>query len=36
VSEVRAVAEQGETMPQKSTNFYPRLLTRLVFDVPGD
>ena len=36
VSEARAVAEQGETMPQKSTYFYPKLLTGLVFDVPGD
>jgi uncharacterized protein (DUF1015 family) len=36
VNEVRAVAEQGETMPQKSTYFYPKLLTGLVFDVLGD
>ena len=36
VSEVRAVAERGETMPQKSTYFYPKLLTGLVFDVLGE
>lgn len=28
--EVRAVAEQGEKMPQKSTDFYPKLLSGLV------
>ncbi len=32
VEEVRAVAERGETMPQKSTYFYPKPLTGLVFD----
>ena len=32
MAEVRAVAERGETMPQKSTYFYPKLLTGLVFD----
>jgi uncharacterized protein (DUF1015 family) len=32
VDEVRAVAERGETMPQKSTYFYPKPLTGLVFD----
>lgn len=32
VSEVRAIADLGETMPQKSTFFYPKLLTGLVFD----
>jgi len=36
VEEVRAVADNGETMPQKSTFFYPKLLTGLVFDVLGD
>jgi uncharacterized protein (DUF1015 family) len=36
ISDVRAVAERGETMPQKSTYFYPKLLTGLVFDVLGD
>ena len=36
VSEVRAVAERGETMPQKSTYFYPKLLTGLVFDALGE
>ncbi|NTU59452.1 MAG: DUF1015 domain-containing protein [Deltaproteobacteria bacterium] len=32
VEEVKAVAEQGERMPQKSTFFYPKLLTGLVFN----
>ncbi|MFA4965250.1 MAG: DUF1015 domain-containing protein [Thermoleophilia bacterium] len=32
VSEVRAVADEGGTMPQKSTYFFPKLLTGLVFD----
>jgi uncharacterized protein (DUF1015 family) len=32
MDEVRAVAERGETMPQKSTYFYPKLLTGLVFN----
>ncbi len=32
MAEVRAVAERGETMPQKSTYFYPKLLTGLVFN----
>ena len=31
VEEVRAVCEAGETMPEKSTYFYPKLLTGLVF-----
>jgi len=30
VEEVRAISEQGEKMPQKSTDFYPKLLTGLV------
>ncbi len=30
--EVRAVADKGEKMPQKSTDFYPKLLTGLVFN----
>ena len=30
VEEVMAVASQGERMPQKSTDFYPKLLTGLV------
>ena len=30
VTQVRAVAESGEVMPQKSTYFYPKLLTGLV------
>ena len=29
VAEVRAVAEAGEVMPQKSTFFYPKVLTGL-------
>ncbi|MCK4599839.1 DUF1015 family protein, partial [Candidatus Bipolaricaulota bacterium] len=28
--EVRRVADRGEKMPQKSTDFYPKLLTGLV------
>jgi uncharacterized protein (DUF1015 family) len=31
MAEMQAVAERGETMPQKSTYFYPKLLTGLVF-----
>jgi uncharacterized protein (DUF1015 family) len=31
--EVRRVADHGEKMPQKSTDFYPKLLTGLVFSV---
>ena len=29
VADVRAVAEAGEVMPQKSTFFYPKVLTGL-------
>ena len=36
VWQVRAIADHGETMPQKSTYFYPKLLTGLVFDALGD
>ncbi|HSD09519.1 MAG TPA: DUF1015 domain-containing protein, partial [Candidatus Binatia bacterium] len=32
VDEVRAVAEAGETMPEKSTYFYPKIATGLVFN----
>ena len=32
VEDVRAVASAGETMPPKSTFFYPKLLTGLVFN----
>jgi uncharacterized protein (DUF1015 family) len=32
VSEVREVSEAGETMPEKSTYFYPKILTGLVFN----
>ncbi|HDI10753.1 MAG TPA: DUF1015 family protein, partial [Candidatus Acetothermia bacterium] len=30
VEDVLAVADRGERMPQKSTDFYPKLLTGLV------
>ena len=36
VSEVKSIADQGATMPQKSTYFYPKLLTGLVYDALGD
>jgi uncharacterized protein (DUF1015 family) len=32
VDQVRAVAAAGETMPPKSTYFFPKLLTGLVFN----
>jgi uncharacterized protein (DUF1015 family) len=32
VSDVKALAEKGEMMPQKSTYFYPKLLTGLVIN----
>jgi uncharacterized protein (DUF1015 family) len=32
VEQVRAVAEAGETMPPKSTYFYPKLLSGLLFN----
>jgi uncharacterized protein (DUF1015 family) len=32
VEQVREVAAAGETMPPKSTYFYPKLLTGLVFN----
>ena len=32
VEQVRTVAEAGETMPPKSTYFFPKLLTGLVFN----
>ena len=32
MTDVQAMAELGEAMPQKSTYFYPKLLTGLVFD----
>ena len=38
IGQVKAVAEAGEVMPQKSTYFYPKLLTGLVLnihDTPG-
>jgi uncharacterized protein (DUF1015 family) len=36
IDEVRAVAARGETMPQKSTYFYPKLLTGLVVHAMDD
>jgi len=36
VSEVRAIADAAQVMPQKSTYFYPKLLTGLVVDSLGD
>jgi len=32
INSVRAIADNGETMPQKSTYFYPKLLSGLVFN----
>ncbi len=32
VAQVRAVADEGETMPPKSTYFFPKLLTGIVFN----
>lgn len=32
VASVKAIAEKGEVMPQKSTYFYPKLLSGLVFN----
>ncbi|PIX52990.1 MAG: DUF1015 domain-containing protein, partial [Candidatus Aquicultor secundus] len=32
ISSVRDIADQGEIMPQKSTYFYPKLLSGLVFN----
>ena len=31
IEQVRAVAERGETMPQKSTYFFPKLPSGLLF-----
>jgi len=36
VSQVREVAAAGETMPPKSTFFYPKLATGLVFNPLAD
>ena len=37
VEQVRAVADAGETMPPKSTYFFPKLLTGIVFNpLTGD
>jgi uncharacterized protein (DUF1015 family) len=35
VEQVRAVAGAGETMPPKSTYFFPKLLSGLVFNPVG-
>ena len=32
VAEVEKIAVEGETMPQKSTYFYPKILTGMVFN----
>ena len=32
IEQVEAVAEAGETMPPKSTYFYPKLLSGLLFN----
>ena len=32
VEQVRAVADAGETMPPKSTYFFPKLLSGLIFN----
>ena len=36
VSDVRAVCDSGEVMPQKSTFFYPKIPTGLCFHTLGD
>ena len=36
VSEIRDVAAAGEKMPQKSTYFYPKLITGLVMNKFGE
>jgi uncharacterized protein (DUF1015 family) len=36
VAEVRAVCLAGELMPEKSTYFYPKLASGLVFDLVGE
>jgi uncharacterized protein (DUF1015 family) len=35
VEQVREVAAEGETMPPKSTYFFPKLLTGIVFNPLG-
>jgi len=32
IEQVREIAEAGETMPPKSTYFFPKLLTGIVFN----
>ena len=36
IEQVRAVAETGETMPPKSTYFYPKLLSGMAFNPVGE
>jgi uncharacterized protein (DUF1015 family) len=36
IQQVRAVAKAGHTMPQKSTYFYPKLLSGLVINLLGE
>jgi uncharacterized protein (DUF1015 family) len=36
VEHVRAVAAEGETMPPKSTYFFPKVLTGMVFNPLSD
>jgi uncharacterized protein (DUF1015 family) len=36
VEQVRAVAAAGETMPPKSTYFFPKVLTGLLFNPLND
>ena len=33
VNEVKQIALEGEIMPQKSTDFYPKLVSGMVMDV---
>ena len=35
MSQVRDIAFAGEVLPQKSTDFYPKLLTGVTIDVTG-
>ena len=35
IEQVKAVAETGQVMPQKSTYFYPKLLSGLVINIIG-
>jgi uncharacterized protein (DUF1015 family) len=35
-ADILTVVDRGETMPQKSTYFYPKLLTGMVFNPVSD